>query len=134
MRRFWLNALRSALGLYPFQIGKGWVARLFRDQDIPQGEIVRTKDNVLVCTKPDYAFKYVYLFKEFEPVNVPIFKRLIHPGDICVDAGANFGYYTCLFARWGAKRVYAFKPVTSTYALNQENVRLNRSEERRKNL
>lgn len=118
--------LRRVLGLYPLQIGKGWVASVFADHKIPEGELVQTKEGVLIRTRPDYVFKHIYLFGEFEPVNTAAFKRIIRPGDVCLDVGANIGYFTCLFARWGA-RVYAFEPLPSTFALNQETISLNQA-------
>jgi len=123
----WHKFLRFILGLYPLQIGKGWVAAMYHDKNVPAGEQVRTRDGVIVNTRPDFVFKHVFLFREFEPVNTAIFRRIVKPGDVCVDAGANFGYYTALFARWGA-RVYAFEPVPSTFALTEETVRLNQCE------
>lgn len=119
-----IKYLRFVFSLYPFQIGKGWVAAMFKDHNIPTGDLVRTKEGVLVRTRPDYVFKHAYLFREFEPVNTAVFKQLVRPGEICFDVGANFGFYTCLFARLGA-RVYAFEPVPTTFALNQETIRLN---------
>jgi FkbM family methyltransferase len=116
--------LRPFVRLYPFQIGKGWVAYCFKDRNIPDGELVRTKEGVLVRTRPDYVFKHAYLFGEYEPVNTAVFKKLIRPGDVCFDVGACFGFYTCVFAKWGA-HVYAFEPLPSSFALNAETVQLN---------
>jgi FkbM family methyltransferase len=109
------------------QIGKGWIAYLFKDRNVPMGELVRTKDGILVKTRPDYMFKHVYVFREYEPVNTAIFRRIVKPNDLCLDVGANFGYYSCLFAHWGAQ-VYSFEPVPATFALNQETVQLNHLE------
>ncbi len=119
------SLLRPLARFYPFQIGKGWIARLsIKDRDIPEGKVVRTKEGVLVRTRPDYMFKHAYLFGEFEPANTAVFKALIRPGDVCFDVGACFGFYTCAFAKWGA-RVYAFEPLPSSFALNTETVQLN---------
>ena len=38
-----------------------------------------------------------------------IFERLIQPGFICLDIGAHFGQNAFLFARKGAKKVYAIE-------------------------
>jgi FkbM family methyltransferase len=116
--------LRPLARLYPIEMGKGWIAYLLKDQNIPDGEVVRMTEGVLLRTRPDYLFKHAYLFGECEPVLTAVFKKLIQPGDVCFDAGASFGFYTCLFALWGA-RVYAFEPVPASFALNEEAVRLN---------
>ena len=116
--------LRPLARLYPLEIGKGWLAHLLKDQNIPDGEVVRTTEGVLLRTRPDYMFKHAYLFGEYEPVLTAVFKKLVQPGDVCFDAGASFGFYTCAFALWGA-RVYAFEPLPASFALNEEAVRLN---------
>ncbi len=53
--------------------------------------------------------------------------RLLRPADIYVDVGANIGLYTLLAAdRVGvAGKVFAFEPVTNTYARLVENIALN---------
>jgi FkbM family methyltransferase len=119
--------LRPFARSYPVEIGKGWIARLLKDRDIPDGELVRTTEGVLLRTRPDYMFKHAYLFGEYEPVLTAVFKKLVRPGDVCFDAGASFGFYTCLFALRGA-RVYAFEPLPASFALNEEAVRLNECE------
>lgn len=43
-------------------------------------------------------------------------RRLVKPGDVVVDAGANIGYVTALLARWVGPtgRVHSFEPVPVT--------------------
>ena len=115
---------RSVARLYPIEMGKGWIASLLKDRNIPDGELVQTSEGVRLRTRPDYLFKHAYLFREFEPVITAVFKRVVEPGDVCFDVGASFGFYTCLFAMRGA-RVYAFEPMPASFALNQEAVQLN---------
>jgi FkbM family methyltransferase len=63
----------------------------------------------------------------WEPAETAWFLRVVRPGDLIVDAGANVGYYTIIGSRLvGDKgRVYAFEPEPESFALLQENVRLN---------
>jgi FkbM family methyltransferase len=121
--------LRPVARLYPIEMGKGWIASLLKDQSIPDGEVVRMNEGVLMRTHPDYMYKHAYLFGEYEPVLTAVFKKLVQPGDVCIDAGASFGFYTCLFALRGA-RVYAFEPVPASFVLHAEAVRLNGCESR----
>jgi FkbM family methyltransferase len=117
--------LRHFLRLYPLAYGKGWLAnKLVPDSAIPDGMVVRTKQGILVTVHPDWIYKHIYLYGEYEPANTSIFTRLIRPGDMCFDVGANFGYYSCLFARCGAK-VHGFEPLPSMSALNKETLELN---------
>lgn len=56
-----------------------------------------------------------------------VFAEFARPGDVAVDAGANVGYFTLLFARLVGPtgRVYAFEPDPSNYEILVRNVRLN---------
>lgn len=51
--------------------------------------------------------------------------RLVRPGSVVVDAGANVGYVTALLARWVGPegRVHSFEPVPETFELLSRAVR-----------
>jgi FkbM family methyltransferase len=53
---------------------------------------------------------------------------LVGPGDVCLDLGAHFGFYTLLMARQSSPsgRVYAFEPEPSNFAKLRRHVALNR--------
>jgi len=55
------------------------------------------------------------------------FKKLIKPGDIVIDVGANIGYYTLMAAARVGKRghVYAFEPASHTFKILQKNIQIN---------
>ncbi len=50
--------------------------------------------------------------------------RSIQPGDVFVDVGAHFGYFTLLAARLAGNegKVYAFEPAKHTFGVLKENV------------
>jgi FkbM family methyltransferase len=52
-------------------------------------------------------------------------RRLVRPGDVVVDIGANIGYYTCqLAAQVGVSgRVVALEPIADTFELLTSNIR-----------
>lgn len=70
------------------------------------------------------------ILRQFERRETAWFARQVRPGDVCVDAGANVGYYTNLFAsRVGAGgRVVAVEPVRRNRLLIELATLLNRTE------
>lgn len=70
----------------------------------------------------------LYFLGEYEPAISRITSALVESGDVCVDVGANFGWYTILMAAQcgPAGQVHAFEPVPSIYAELEGNVALNR--------
>jgi hypothetical protein len=60
---------------------------------------------------------------------VSLFRRLLRPGDVVVDGGANLGFLSLV--AWQCVgpigKVYAFEPQPTTLALLRENVELNRA-------
>lgn len=59
----------------------------------------------------------VYFVGEFEKLLTEITRGLISEGDVCIDVGANFGWYTSLMMLHGGKNgeVHAFEPVPRTF-------------------
>jgi FkbM family methyltransferase len=55
-----------------------------------------------------------------------LFERVIQSGDLCVDVGANVGYYSILAASCGAK-VIACEPENGNFGRLVDNVNLNNS-------
>ncbi len=71
----------------------------------------------------------IYLFGAFEPSVVRRYRRLVSPGDVVVDIGANVGAHTLPLARaaGGSGRVLAFEPTCWAFAKLQANLALNPS-------
>lgn len=59
----------------------------------------------------------VFFLGEFERAVTKIAGSLVGEGDVCIDVGANFGWYTTLFfTRVGEKgAVHSFEPVPATF-------------------
>jgi FkbM family methyltransferase len=73
-----------------------------------------------------------YTRGDYEPGVAAALERLVRPGDVCVDAGAHFGYFTLLLARLSGPegRVYSFEAEGENARILRENVRANRLEDR----
>src|ERR1700747_816437 len=56
-------------------------------------------------------------------------RKLLKPGSVCFDIGANTGYYSMLFSRWTGPegRVFGYEPVPYTHGVNLRNLRRNRA-------
>jgi FkbM family methyltransferase len=63
---------------------------------------------------------------EYEPETTAFMMRTIRPDFVCIDVGANFGYYTCLMAKlsW-LGRTMSFEPDPQVFALLRDNVHIN---------
>ncbi|HKS95385.1 MAG TPA: FkbM family methyltransferase [Terriglobia bacterium] len=59
-----------------------------------------------------------------------VIPRLVRPGDVALDVGANVGFYSVLLSRLcgPSGRVWAFEPVPDTYWRLRETLALNRCE------
>ena len=71
--------------------------------------------------------KYIFAFREnYEPELVHL-ERLLSPGDIFVDVGANMGIYTLVASRLvgEAGKVIAFEPSAQSFPLLRQNIALN---------
>lgn len=60
----------------------------------------------------------------YEPATVAYLQQNVSPGDVALDVGANFGYYTVLFSQlvrhgW----VHAFEPNPECYSILRQNTR-----------
>lgn len=69
----------------------------------------------------------ILFFGVWEPNITAWFMRLLKPGDVVLDVGANVGYYTLLSSKLvgSAGKVYAVKPSPSIRGRLENNLRLN---------
>jgi FkbM family methyltransferase len=68
----------------------------------------------------------VYFHGEYERFLTEVASTLIIPGDVCLDVGANFGWYTTLMAlKCGEDgEVHAFEPMPGAFGDLERNIRL----------
>ncbi|RKU24908.1 hypothetical protein C6503_00020 [Candidatus Poribacteria bacterium] len=127
-----LNRLvRGYLRWWPITDGKRLLLNLTRKWITPENPLAtfetkyqfRLKVNL---ANPEHQYLYFYGTHD-ERYIVTKLRKIIEPGDICWDIGANIGFYTCLLAtKVGDNgRVVAFEPAARTYGYLKENVSLN---------
>ncbi len=69
------------------------------------------------------AFRHI----TWNPDEYTAFRAAVQTGDVVLEAGANVGAYTMLFAQWAGPRgrVFAFEPDPTAYAGLQQHITLN---------
>jgi FkbM family methyltransferase len=96
-------------------------------RDLPARKEVTLRDGRRLSINIDnHMNEIIYFMGEYEKAVTEIATSLLRPGDICLDVGANFGWYTTLF-RAGCcdtGSVHSFEPVPTTFAELERNVSL----------
>jgi FkbM family methyltransferase len=90
-------------------------------------KIITVPDGRRFHIGPDLVYWAMSQGLEYEPEPTETVRRLLRPGDVVADVGANVGWYTTLCAGLigDAGHVYAFEPVPSNIAHLRENIALN---------
>ena len=128
-----LNYLvRNYLRWCPITDGKSSLLRLTKDWITPEDPIAvfETKYGFQLkanLANPEHQYLYFYGTHD-ERYIITKLLRIIEPGNICWDIGANIGFYTCLLASQvgDTGAVVAFEPAARTCGYLHENVSLNR--------
>lgn len=129
LEEIWLRFIR--LYTYNTPVSKGKY-RLFQTAlrfcKLPHESLaVRSKDGRLFSVNLTTGMQdYVFFFGEYEKVLSRVASTLIDRGDICLDVGANFGWYTTLMALHcgNAGEVHAFEPVPQSFRELEKNYAL----------
>jgi FkbM family methyltransferase len=75
--------------------------------------LTRTRDGLVLYNRYDqYVGRSIDRYGEYSAGEVDLFRQVVRPGWTVVDAGANIGAHTLVFARQAGPRgfVYAFEP------------------------
>jgi FkbM family methyltransferase len=83
--------------------------------------------SVRMLVNPDSFFAGVYVDGHYESDLVHFLDGVAMPGMVCVDVGANVGYFSLFMAKkvFPNGKVYSFEPTRQTYEVLDRNVRLN---------
>lgn len=115
---------------FPVRKGKGALAAvaLRYGKKLPPERIVTTFDGRRLYANLAERGMYdsVFFVGEFEPAVTRTISSVVRPGDVCLDIGANFGWYTTLLHRLvGAEgTIHAFEPVPGIFASLKKNLDL----------
>jgi FkbM family methyltransferase len=91
-------------------------------------QLVRTHLGFDLLLDPaDYIGILLERYGIFEVPETDLVTRLVRPGDICIDAGCQVGYYSCLLARSVEEtgRVFAFDANPKACSSTRRNLALN---------
>jgi len=71
--------------------------------------------------------KLIYAFRDYYEPELLYLERVLSPGKVFVDAGANFGIYTLLASKivGEAGRVISFEPSSRVFPVLRRNITLN---------
>jgi FkbM family methyltransferase len=99
-------------------------------QHIPMGFNTLSKCRygwMLYHTRDSYIGRSLRKYGEFSEGEVAMFRQLLSPGDIVVEAGANFGAHTVAMAQMVGSHgaVFAFEPQRLVHQVLNANVALN---------
>ena len=82
------------------------------------------EDGVIQIDTRSFVEWWIYMYGSFEGGAVDLLRRLIHPGSVVIDVGANVGTFALPFAR-AAGSLHAFEPHPRVRARLIENIALN---------
>jgi FkbM family methyltransferase len=108
--------------------------KLLRILHIEIKKKIRTKEGVYMnIILPEDVSNMIWMNKEYEPELTSFIKDYLKKGDVFVDVGTHFGYFTLLASKivGDSGEVHSFEPTPSTFnflkvnSLNIKNVRLN---------
>jgi FkbM family methyltransferase len=71
--------------------------------------------------------KFIFAFREYYEPELAYLEKILSPGKVFVDVGANFGVYTLVASRivGEAGMVLAFEPTAESFAILRRNIQLN---------
>lgn len=93
-----------------------------------QRRVVVTSDGISMHCHPENLIERSILATgEWEPWETAIVRRVIKPGAVALDLGANVGYFTLLMARQAGKTgvIHAFEPTNYAHRRLTDNIDLN---------
>lgn len=119
--------LKSYMKRFPFpHRGLKYFLRLMRGFNLDKKQYLKkTIDGFFIYTNPnEHIQQQLFWYGYYEPELVEVIKKLVKPGDVFIDGGANIGYFSLLAAKYGAT-VFAFEPVSEVFEQLKINLHIN---------
>lgn len=128
---FRLRFVRALLSNWLFPRGRGFASRMLLRgfESWPEKGTFNFKygtfSNVSLLPWPK-GFRELFLYDEMDKAEVNIWQQVLRLGDLVVDAGANYGYWSLVGSKLVGKegRVLAFEPIPSTFSKLCEHLKL----------
>jgi FkbM family methyltransferase len=122
MLKMWAKSARAPGYLYRFV--ENWGHYLQGSQSL---RAILPTGMIMECNLRDHVQRHIYFFGVYEPIEAMLYMRLIRPGMVVVDAGANVGQYTLLASHAVGPQgwVHSFEPVPWTFELLSRHVEKN---------
>jgi FkbM family methyltransferase len=117
---------RFFLSRYPFEKGRIFFTR-FLVPDLPNRSSFNFKygkfKDVSIKKWPSGYFD-LFIYGEMEKQEVRFWKKFISKGDIVIDVGANYGYWTMVASKLVGEsgKVLSFEPIESTFKVLERNI------------
>lgn len=123
----WLNLVRFYTFYSPFRKGKYrlYELALRSCRGRPGKKVVPTSDGrKIYADLQTEMYDTVFFLGEYERAITDLVRKIVYKNDVCLDVGANFGWYSSLFYSLGAGEVHAFEPVLPIFEQLRENFEL----------
>ena len=129
IRRRGVQALRRYTFHSPLRRGKLRLAQVGMRYaaDLPGERLVPTVDGRRLYADLSTGMSdLIYFLGEYERAVTRVVRSIVRPGDVCLDIGANMGWYTTLLHELAGPsgEVHAFEPVPAIFAALDRNVAL----------
>lgn len=120
--------LLQYLRKFPLDYGKGKLLKWVDLSKVASPTLYRNSMGIqFELHLEEYLMKQVYLYDIYEKNTIRHLRKLIKPGAICVDCGANSGFYAMTLCALAGKKgqVHAFEPVSINFNRLMRNASLN---------
>ena len=108
------------------KFGKAFIHYLSRPSALIERErVIKTADDVnMLCLAENYIERTILETGVWENAETETVRNTVLPGQVCLDVGANVGYFCLLMAKLGAT-VHAYEPTTYGFSRMKTNIALN---------